>query len=109
MLASIAGATSSGAPVASAVTLMGSSARPRASFASMWAVAGATTMTCAAWASATCSIASGEPGSNRSTSTGRCVILRKVRGVTNRVAECVISTSTSAPPWVSLLARSAAL
>ena len=109
MLASIAGATSRGAPVASAVTLMGSSARPRASFASMWAVAGATASRSAACASATCSMASGEPGSNRSVSTGRWVTLRKVRGVTNRVAEYVMSTSTAAPPCVSLLARSAAL
>ena len=109
MFASIAGAMSSGAPVASAITLMGSSARPSASFASMWAVAGATTRMCAACASATCSIASGESGSNRSVSTGRWVMLRKVSGVTNRVAEYVMSTSTFAPPWVSLLARSAAL
>ena len=41
--------------------------------------------------------------------TGRPVTDWKVSGVTNRWAASVMITSTSAPAWVSLLARSTAL
>ena len=87
MFASIAGASSSGADVAMAVMLIGSSASPSASLPIMCAVAGAIIKISPRSARATCSTASGELISHTSWCTGRWVMLRKVRGVTNCVAE----------------------
>ncbi len=60
-------------------------------------------------ARAMCSTLNSEASSNISVTTGRPVMLRSVRGVTNFAAESVMTTSTRAPAWVNLLARSAAL
>ena len=109
MCPSIAGQTITGAAVASTVVVSGSSASPSAILAMVFAVAGATTTTSARSATATCSIESSDEGSKRSVSTGRWVMLRNASGVANLVALSVISTSTSAPAWTSLLARSTAL
>ena len=73
------------------------------------AVAGAITTSSAASARATCSSAVSAVGVHRSPYTGRPVRAWKVKGVTKRAAASVSTTSTRAPAWVSLLARSAAL
>ena len=86
MLPSMAGATTNGHLAATIVVVRGSSANPRASLAMQWTVAGATTITSASWARATCSTLYSESGSKESVTTARWVILRKARGVTNWVA-----------------------
>ena len=79
--ASIAGATTIGAVVASAVSASMSSASPNASRAIVVALAGAISSASAARASATCSSASADCGSYMSVNTGRCVSARNVSGV----------------------------
>ena len=86
ILASIAGATSSGASVAITVVVSGSSASPAASFAMQCTVAGAITTMSAQRANATCSTLYSAPASKVSVTTLRCVRLRKASGVTNCVA-----------------------
>ena len=109
MLPSMAGATIRGAAVARTVAVSISSARPWTILAMTLAVAGAMMTASARLASMTCSTLVSESASNRSRTTVRWVRLLKVSGVTNSVAERVMITSTSAPAWVSLLARSAPL
>ena len=86
MLASMAGATSSGASVAMTVVVRGSSARPAASLAMECTVAGAMTTMSAHRARATCSTLCSESASKVSVTTDRWVRLRNAKGVTNWVA-----------------------
>ena len=86
MLPSMAGATTNGHLAATMVVVKGSSAKPKASLAMQWTVAGATTITSAWCARATCSTLYSESGSKVSVTTTRCVRLRKARGATNWVA-----------------------
>ena len=109
MLPSMAGATISGAAVARTVAVSMSSASPWTILAMTLAVAGAMMTASARLASITCSTLVSESASKRSRTTLLWVRLLKVSGVTNSMAERVMMTSTSAPAWVSLLARSAAL
>ncbi|MBA7656637.1 hypothetical protein ES703_64564 [subsurface metagenome] len=109
ILTCMAGARITGALVASTVQLSMSSEMPTASLAMIQAVAGAITTISAASASAICSRLNSEASSNISVTTGRLVMLRRVSGAMNLVADSVITTSTLAPAWVNLLARSAAL
>ena len=109
MWPSMAGQTTTGARVASTVVVRASSASPWAMRAMVLAVAGATTTRSARSAMATWSILSSVLGSNMSVTTGRWVMLPKARGDANLVAASVMTTSTIAPCWVSLLARSTAL
>ena len=109
MLASMAGAAITGALVASTVADSASSAMPHASFARVLAVAGAMMTASARSAMATWSMPSSVRGSKGSTTTGRWVMAAKVRGATNLVALRVMMTSTRAPCWRILLAKSTAL
>src|SRR5207249_8863243 len=72
--ASIAGATTTGQRAARTVTETGSSARPCASLARVFAVAGATTITSLSRPSVTWAMSVSMPGAHRSADTGRCVI-----------------------------------
>ncbi len=91
----IAGAISTGALVAVYSVDRKSSAIPLASLPMMLAVAGAINRRSAVDASAMCSISAFMPASNWSVITRRRVIASKVAGPTNRVAECVITATTS--------------
>ncbi len=124
MCDSIAGASTHGTPpslpligVASSVAVSRLSASPRASFASVFALSGATTTKSAALAIFTCGM--GSPpcpppcpppcGVHISTRAARPLRAAKVSGPTNRAAASVRTTSTSAPACTNLLHRSAAL
>ncbi len=91
----MAGARTSGHEASSSVEVNRSSAIPCASFASVFAVAGATTATSASCASRTC----GTPpdASHRSVYTRCSESAANVAGPTNRSAERVITTRTVAP------------
>ena len=105
----IAGATTTGALVASSVVVTMSSAMPCAALAMTLAVAGAITNTSAAFASEMCSTSHGKLRSNVSTTVRLPDSVSNVIGAINWVADSVISTWTVAPFWCSLLVRSAAL
>jgi hypothetical protein len=110
--ASIAGAASTGHEAASASVVRRLSARPCASLAIVFAVAGAITSRSAAWASPTCAMCVGSPSpgaAHRSAYTGRPVSAWKVSGATKRIAASVITTSTRAPACVRWLASVQAL
>ena len=70
MFTFLAGATTSGARVARQSVVSRSFARPCASRASTWAVAGATSTTSAQSASSMCEICDSSAGENRSERTG---------------------------------------
>ena len=106
---SIAGATSSGASVAIAVSVTKSSARPVARRESVAAVAGAISITSARRASSTCASPSGPLGSNMSVYGLRWVIALNASGVTNSIAPLVSTTSTVAPACTRRLVTSTAL
>ena len=82
----IAGATTTGALVASATLLSRSSAIPFAIFAMTFAVAGATTSASAASASDMCPGFHSSGSENMSHCTGLRLSVRNVRGVTNSLA-----------------------
>ena len=109
MPASMAGATTTGARLAQAMAVTGLLAIPIASSASTLAVAGATTTASAASASSMCAICCSASRSRTSLTTGRCVRLAKVRGVTKAAAERVSATSTVAPRSMRRRTRSTAL
>ena len=109
MAGSMAGATTMGAWVDSAVAEPRSSACPCASRAIALAVAGATTRTSASFASLTCAISLSAVIAASAEYTVRCVSAWKVSGPTKSAAARDSTASTSAPACVSLLARSEAL
>ena len=109
MYPSIAGARTTRLRVARSIQVSKSSASPLAALAMTLAVAGATTIASQFSANATCSIPASEAGSKSWCSTGLCVRLRNVSGATKFIAPSLITTSTNAPCWTSLLVRSAAL
>ena len=96
----MAGATRTGARVASSVVDMRSSAIPCAILAMMLAVAGATRTRSASWASEMWWMGS-SGSSNSPTATFSWVRARKVVGPTKRVACSVMSTFTLAPRFWS--------
>ena len=106
---SIAGATMTGAEVASTVVATRSSENPCARRASTWAVAGATTTTSAWRPMATWPAARSSCMENISISTGRCVSAWNVSGVTNSAALFVMTTWTVAPACISRRASSTIL
>ena len=107
---SIAGATSTGARVPSAVSASRSSASPCASRARVWAVAGAMASRSASAASLTCGMPCGTPrAANRSVCTVPGVSAAKVAAVTKRAPAAVRITSTCAPCCTSALTSAAAL
>ena len=105
---SIAGATSTGAGLASTVAATTSSAAPRARRAMVLADAGATTTRSWAVASSTCCTPACS-GSNRSVTTRSAVIAWKVSGWMNLRAPADITTRTRMPSCTSSLTRAAAL
>ena len=117
----IAGATTSGAVLASAAEVSRLSARPWASFASVFADAGATTNTSQRATSSRCEIGSwsgaGSPGkapragsgSNSSTRTGAPVTPSKVARPTNWRLAGVCTTRTAWPAAVASRTSSTAL
>ncbi len=105
----IAGARTSGALVASAESETISSAMPCANFASISAVAGATTKRSARRPTAICPSSASLHGSYGVVQTRRCVSVAKVSGVTKRVAPSVIRTSTLAPAATQSRANSTTL
>ena len=105
----MAGATSTGARVASTVVESMSSAIPQAILARMFAVAGAMRNKSARLASATCSTSHVAGRSNVSHATGWPERVSKVSGATKRPAFFVITTYTSAPCFCSRRSSSQAL
>ncbi len=105
----IAGASKIGALVASRVVVSISSATPQASLAMRFAVAGAITKSCAFLASSTCSTSQRSGRAKVSVITGRPLSVSKVSGATNCAAFFVITTSISAPSFLSRETTSAAL
>ena len=101
MFASIAGAITIGDFVANTEVRRALSLNPLASLAMVLALAGAITNMSACSANATWFTASSELMSNILVTTCRWVMLLKLRGVTNLVAESVRITSTSAPACVN--------
>ena len=109
MPGSIAGATTTGAALTSAISVTASSAKPSARRAMVVAVAGAMTTTSAARPSSTWAMrCSGVIGVSAVT-TGRWVSASNVIGATNCSAPRESAASTCAPACVSALASSAAL
>src|SRR5437899_1632857 len=104
----IAGATTTGPRDASSVAVTMSSDWPLATRLMMFAVAGASSVTCAQSPRNTCGSA-GPSAAHRPVSTGLPVTPWNEAAPTNRVAEAVIATLTSAPAWVSAEARSTIL
>ena len=105
----IAGAMSTGASVASAISPIGFAASPCASSAMTFAVAGATSSSCARSARSMCpGFQPWEPAKTLVT-TAFFESVCMVSGVMNSCAPCVITTCTSHPRFTSLLTRSAAL
>ncbi len=96
MLVCMAGAIITGALVASTTQVSISSAMPAASLAIILAVAGAITTASAVSARVMWVIPGSALGSNIPVLTVLPVILRKVSGVTNSVADLVIITLTVA-------------
>ena len=80
---------------------------PAASFAMRFAVAGATTTRSVSCARRTCSTSPGR--SHSDVCAGRPVRAANVSGPTNRVADSLMTTVTSAPAAVSSRARCADL
>ena len=105
----MAGAMSLGQLQASTVVVSISSARPWASLAQIFAVAGAISTRSVRSARAMCSTWCGKFRSKVSTMTRRPVSCSKVRGAINSVAWRVITVSTAAPSFTSPEARAAAL
>ena len=109
MFTFMAGASSTGARVASTTAASRSSAMPAASRAMTSAVAGATSTRSAWSASWMWPIWASSAGSNRLRATGCPDSVCSVRGVMNLVAARVITTRTSAPALRSKRQVSAAL
>jgi len=109
MLTFMAGASSTGARVASTTAVSRSLAIPAASRAMASAVAGATIRRSASSASRMCPISASLAESNRSCETAAPDSVCKVSGVMKRVADSVITTRTVAPALTSRRQSSAAL
>ena len=107
MAAFIAGATRIGAATASSVVESRSSAMPAAILASAFAVAGATTIASAHFASAMCSISNLR--SNASVYARLPLSVSNVSGGTNSQACFVNTTRACAPRFLRRLTRSHAL
>jgi hypothetical protein len=105
----IAGATTTGARVASSTVVSRSSAMPCAILASTFAVAGATSTTSAVSASRMCPISDSSVRSNVSVPTRFPDSVWSVSGVTNSRAALVITTRTVAPACRSWRTTSHAL
>ena len=97
MFTFMAGASSTGARVASATVVTRSSASPCASGASVWAVAGATTKASAQSARAMWSISPSSEGSKTCVRTGAPVRLWSTSGVTKWSASGVAMQRTACP------------
>ena len=109
MSPSIAGATTTGALVARIAAVTASSAIPLAIAPSQRAVAGATTIASALSATTMCPIRWSGSSPSTSVSTGWRDRAAKVSGLTNRAADGVSMTTTSAPSAVSRRSSSTAL
>ena len=109
MFTFMAGASKTGARVASTTAASRSSAIPAAIRAMKSAVAGATTSRSASSASLMWPISASDAGSNRSSATGAPDRVCSVSGAMNRVAASVITTRTVAPALTNSRQSSAAL
>ena len=107
--ADLAGATKTGALVASSVVDSMSSAMPWAILAMMFAVAGATTIISALWASETWPTRQLSSRTKVSVATGLADRVSKVCGQTNLQAFWVMMTKTCAPDLRKREVRSQAL
>ena len=104
----IAGATTTGEREASTVAVTMSSDWPFAIRPMTFAVAGASSTSCAQSPRNTCG-SGAPPGAHRPVSTGLPVTPRKEGAPTKRVAEGVMATRTWLPAWVRAEARSTSL